>query len=318
MVAAFMVGLDDEIFVIAVRRRRDPHAGARDLVAGPRRHRRAGHEPRRRPIRRRGRAGARRPTTDRLTAVPTARPPSPEPGPISREVGEVRARSRMHGQTAARCTPCIMLVACGALVLIGPARPTGSTGERGRAPRPMPLRWPVRRKVGRRPRSWPRPTEHVLVSFARRRRRGRRRGAHRWHACHGAGAASVRHADSSPNPSTVHFRDVSAEQPRVTASEAMAAAPATVGDPVIDRSPNGDGVTGRHGVVPTATTTHPPLRSVDSRARAAERPQKLTRRERRHFGRLRARKVKRVVRHFDPWSVLKVSLVASTSACSSC
>jgi hypothetical protein len=37
-------------------------------------------------------------------------------------------------------------------------------------------------------------------------------------------------------------------------------------------------------------------------------PKRLTRRERRQIGRLRARKVRRVVRHIDPWSVLLLSL----------
>ena len=48
VVAAFMVGLDDDIFIIALERHGHPHVGPRDLVAGPRRHRCAGHEPRRR------------------------------------------------------------------------------------------------------------------------------------------------------------------------------------------------------------------------------------------------------------------------------
>ena len=58
VVAAFMVGLDDEIFVINSVGTAHPHAGAGDLLAGPRRHRRPGHEPRRRRDRRLGRAGA--------------------------------------------------------------------------------------------------------------------------------------------------------------------------------------------------------------------------------------------------------------------
>jgi hypothetical protein len=37
-------------------------------------------------------------------------------------------------------------------------------------------------------------------------------------------------------------------------------------------------------------------------------PKRLTRRERRQLGRLRARKVKRVIRRVDPWSVLLLSL----------
>jgi Transmembrane domain of unknown function (DUF3566) len=51
----------------------------------------------------------------------------------------------------------------------------------------------------------------------------------------------------------------------------------------------------------------PPVRTlpVDPKGR----PRRLTRRERRAMGRLRARKVKRVVRHLDAWSVLKISLV---------
>jgi hypothetical protein len=38
-------------------------------------------------------------------------------------------------------------------------------------------------------------------------------------------------------------------------------------------------------------------------------PKRLTWRERKRLGRLRARKVRRVIRHLDPWSVLKVSLL---------
>ena len=40
-----------------------------------------------------------------------------------------------------------------------------------------------------------------------------------------------------------------------------------------------------------------------------EKPHELSKRERRKLGRLRARKVKRIVRHVDPWSVLKLSLL---------
>ena len=38
-------------------------------------------------------------------------------------------------------------------------------------------------------------------------------------------------------------------------------------------------------------------------------PRRLSKRERRKLGRLRARKVHRVVRHIDPWSVLRLSLL---------
>ena len=43
-----------------------------------------------------------------------------------------------------------------------------------------------------------------------------------------------------------------------------------------------------------------------------DRPRRLTRRERKKLGRLRARKVHRIVRHVDPWSVLKLSLMFFT------
>jgi hypothetical protein len=97
----------------------------------------------------------------------------------------------------------------------------------------------------------------------------------------------------------------------MTTSEGMAAAPASVGDPVLDRSPNGNRV-------PTdGQRPAPPPARADRTGRAgdpdgeepgAEGPRELTRREQRQLRRLRARKVKRVIRHFDPWSVLKVSL----------
>jgi hypothetical protein len=92
----------------------------------------------------------------------------------------------------------------------------------------------------------------------------------------------------------------------------MAAAAPPVADPVLDPSPNGngDGARTRRGrrPGPTVPATAPtPL--ADGEARGADRPQKLTRRERRQLTRLRARKVRRVIRHLDPWSVLKVSLL---------
>ena len=40
-----------------------------------------------------------------------------------------------------------------------------------------------------------------------------------------------------------------------------------------------------------------------------DRPHKLTRKEARQLKRLRARKVRRIVRHVDPWSVLRLSLL---------
>ena len=56
VVAAFMVELDDEIFVINSGGTVIRMPVARDQLPGPRRHRRAGHGPRRGPGRRRGRA----------------------------------------------------------------------------------------------------------------------------------------------------------------------------------------------------------------------------------------------------------------------
>ena len=98
----------------------------------------------------------------------------------------------------------------------------------------------------------------------------------------------------------------------MTASEALAASPASVGDPVLDRSPNGNRApTGdpRRPLPKTQPVGRTGVDVDDGEVRGAERPQKLTRRERRQLGRLRARKVRRVIRHFDPWSVLKVSLL---------
>jgi len=90
----------------------------------------------------------------------------------------------------------------------------------------------------------------------------------------------------------------------------MAAAPSPVGDPVLDRSPNGNRPASR-GQRPVPGAAHAPstIPVVDGQVPSTEPRQKLTRRERRQLGRMRARKVRRVIRHFDPWSVLKVSLL---------
>ena len=52
VVAAFMVGPDDDIVAVSVRRGDDPHGRPGDLLPGPRRDRCAGDEPRRRSTRR--------------------------------------------------------------------------------------------------------------------------------------------------------------------------------------------------------------------------------------------------------------------------
>ena len=69
---------------------------------------------------------------------------------------------------------------------------------------------------------------------------------------------------------------------------------------------NGHGVVSapkRHRFVPEADDV-----GVDVAARH-QKPHELTKRDVRQLGRLRARKVKRIVRHIDPWSVLKLSLL---------
>jgi hypothetical protein len=50
----------------------------------------------------------------------------------------------------------------------------------------------------------------------------------------------------------------------------------------------------------------------DEDVESHDRPRRLTRGERKKLGRLRARKVHRIVRHVDPWSVLKLSLMFFT------
>ena len=81
----------------------------------------------------------------------------------------------------------------------------------------------------------------------------------------------------------------------------MTAAPGTVGD-------NGNGLVvpkRRHRFAPGEPA--PEAEPAAQAAHAAPRP--LSRRERKKLGRLRARKVHRVVRHVDPWSVLRLSLL---------
>ncbi|HEX4822141.1 MAG TPA: DUF3566 domain-containing protein [Acidimicrobiales bacterium] len=90
---------------------------------------------------------------------------------------------------------------------------------------------------------------------------------------------------------------MSADQPGVTA------APGTVGD-----TDNGLVVPKRrHRFAPGDPALAPVEPEAPEVAHAA--PHKLSRRERKKLGRLRARKVHRVVRHIDPWSVLRLSLL---------
>jgi hypothetical protein len=90
-------------------------------------------------------------------------------------------------------------------------------------------------------------------------------------------------------------------------------APSEVDEPVpeLTREGNGHGLVvprRRHRFASTEGDTSDDLDAIDAPLRRAA-PKALTTRERRQLGRLRARKVKRIVRHIDPWSVLKLSLL---------
>ena len=74
VVAAFMVGTRRRDLPGVVQRHADPHGRAADLVPGPRRHRRAGHEPRRRRDGGRPRSGV-HPRGGRRQAGPRPHPP---------------------------------------------------------------------------------------------------------------------------------------------------------------------------------------------------------------------------------------------------
>jgi len=83
----------------------------------------------------------------------------------------------------------------------------------------------------------------------------------------------------------------------------VTAAPGTVGDTEDDLvEPKR-----RHRFAPGDPAPVPVDPIAQDTAHAA--PHRLSRRERKKLGRLRARKVHRVVRHVDPWSVLRLSLL---------
>ena len=67
--------------------------------------------------------------------------------------------------------------------------------------------------------------------------------------------------------------------------------------------------TGEELVLATDDAAAVPTRSTPSRPARPARPPRPSYRDRRAAGRLRARKVRRLVRHVEPWSVLKVSLI---------
>ena len=58
-----------------------------------------------------------------------------------------------------------------------------------------------------------------------------------------------------------------------------------------------------------ATDTAPAADAGPTAPSSGPRPPRPTYRDRRTAGRLRARKVRRLVRHIEPWSVLKISLI---------
>ncbi len=95
--------------------------------------------------------------------------------------------------------------------------------------------------------------------------------------------------------------------PHPIAPSLTAAAPPFVADPSPPRVV--DAPIAERSVV---TEPPPPSKPTWRRRGAPEdtsRVRTLTRKERKVMGRMRARKVRRVVRHVDPWSVLKLSLI---------
>ena len=191
VVAAFMVGLDDEIVAVSSSGDHDPHAGPRDLLAGPRRHRRAGDEPRRRPDRRLGRPD---PVQRRRLTLGARRPAPPSTGrrrvrrPRPRRCG-VGVRAAMRDDAGRPCrwprrwwrSPPCWCSAIGALagdvVDAGRARSAADAaalaGVDGGRPASAA---PRRRATGRRSSRW--------------RRDGRRRGRHRARCGDGDGRAT--------------------------------------------------------------------------------------------------------------------------------
>jgi hypothetical protein len=100
---------------------------------------------------------------------------------------------------------------------------------------------------------------------------------------------------------------VSSDDPGVTAASEPLQVAALVDEPDTTTTTPGNG----HGVV-SAPKRHRFVPEDDDDLGVVIRhpkPHELTKRERRQLGRLRARRVKRIVRHIDPWSVMKLSLL---------
>lgn len=101
---------------------------------------------------------------------------------------------------------------------------------------------------------------------------------------------------------------MSADQQGVTAASEPLTAPVTAPAPA-PNSGNGNGVVvpkRRHRFVAGDTGD---VLAVAEIEKAPDTPKPLSKKERKQLGKLRARKVHRTVRHVDPWSVLKLSLV---------
>lgn len=102
---------------------------------------------------------------------------------------------------------------------------------------------------------------------------------------------------------------MSADQPGVTAASESLAVPVTA-PTLAPPSSNGNGLVApkrRHRFAP-GDDNGDALDHADIE-KAPDAPRPLSKKERKQLGRLRARKVHRTVRHVDPWSVLKLSLV---------
>jgi hypothetical protein len=100
---------------------------------------------------------------------------------------------------------------------------------------------------------------------------------------------------------------VSTDQPGVTAASEPLLAPSLFDDADATTVTPGNG-----RALATGPKRHRFVQADDEEVdldAPHEKPHELSKSERRKLGRLRARKVKRIVRHVDPWSVLKLSML---------
>ena len=100
---------------------------------------------------------------------------------------------------------------------------------------------------------------------------------------------------------------MSTDQPGVTAASEPLLTPSLFDEPDPKTTTPGNG----HALVDGARR-HRFVKADDEEVdldAPHDKPPKLSKSDQRKLGRLRARKVKRIVRHVDPWSVLKLSLL---------